>query len=87
MPVAQPKDLAPCNVQPPSTFAARVLMVMAAASDLTDSLAKLASHLRSLPIAWSTLSANARTTGASSLSNNPASSALSESVPRDAEVR
>ena len=51
MPVAQPKDLTPRSVQPPATLVACVLIVMAAASDFTDSLAKLASHLRSRPMA------------------------------------
>ena len=87
MPVAQPNDLTPLSNQPPSVLAARVVMVMAAASDLTDSLAKLANHLPSRPMVRRTFSAKALTTGASSSLNRPASRAFRDRLPRDAEVR
>ena len=64
-----------------------VLMVMAAFSDFTDSLAKLASHMPSRPMVCSTCSAKALTCGASSSLNRPASSASSASRPRLAELQ
>ena len=81
--MAQPNDLTPLISQPPSAGDASVAMAMAASFTRTDSLAKLATQRPSAPMRLSTFSEKARTAGASSSENSPASMAASGSRARE----
>jgi hypothetical protein len=85
--VEQPNDFSPVRTKPPRAGVASVLMVTAAPSVFTVSLAKLASQRPSLPILESRRSANGFTSSISPAEKRPASMASRARRPREAELQ